>query len=71
MRIKALDPIAKTVNDVLLDGKSVRNKCFEADDEEGWAMLYNAKEEDGKVVLLPGEPRKQFGKLKFVYDRLT
>jgi hypothetical protein len=44
MKVRAVDPIARQVNSVYVDGVDVTKRCFEADDEAGYVCLYKVDE---------------------------
>lgn len=53
MHVKAFEgEIARRVKTVLVDGVDVTQIAFEANDDEGWVMVYpNHKDESGLLIL--------------------
>jgi hypothetical protein len=52
MRAKATDPATHNAH-VYLDGVDVSARCSEADDVEGWALLYKVNDDGHKYVEWP------------------
>lgn len=47
MHVKASDPVAKTLR-AFIDDEEITNRCFEADDEAGYALVYKHNAEGKK-----------------------